>query len=216
MGQEGQIYEAYLSVKNPLDLTKYGTKNVSINDFISKMESLGVRLSEETIDKYKNIREPETTPVYRFVRHLGKDEISQLKKLGYDGIIQKENNVDGKDRIKESKTTAYIVFEPSQIKSINNQGTFSKKTGNIYYQKKPKKNNNEKQLSETEKRHKEIAYDILEIATGKSKVWLKSTLESNSNSEAIIKRQELIEKLINNVEDEIYHQGGMRSEWLVS
>ena len=40
------------------------------------------------------------------------------KQNGYDGII---NN----DRVNGIRTTEYVVFEPNQIKSVNNKGTFS-------------------------------------------------------------------------------------------
>ena len=43
-----------------------------------------------------------------------------LKEIGYDGIKSRDE---------------YIVFEPNQIKSTQNRGTFSPDTGNIYYQK---------------------------------------------------------------------------------
>lgn len=42
-----------------------------------------------------------------------------LKEIGYDGIKSRDE---------------YIVFEPNQIKSVDNRGTFSADTGNIYTQ----------------------------------------------------------------------------------
>lgn len=48
------------------------------------------------------------------------EELSNIiKSRGYDGTIAGDE---------------HIVFEPSQIKSVNNRGTFSSDTGNIYYQ----------------------------------------------------------------------------------
>lgn len=49
---------------------------------------------------------------------------SDIKKQGYDSIIigQDKNNAE------------YIVFEPNQIKSVNNRGTFDPSNDNIYYQ----------------------------------------------------------------------------------
>ena len=44
-----------------------------------------------------------------------------LKEIGYDGIKSRDE---------------YIVFEPTQIKSVDNRGTYSEKTGNIYRQSK--------------------------------------------------------------------------------
>lgn len=55
----------------------------------------------------------------------------------YDGFIIK-NVVDesGKTAMKAPAGTDFGVFEPNQIKSTQNRGTFSPDTGNIYYQKR--------------------------------------------------------------------------------
>lgn len=53
---------------------------------------------------------------------------SYAKSNGYDGIIND-------DYINGFRAVEYVVFEPNQIKSVNNRGTFSPDTGNIYYQK---------------------------------------------------------------------------------
>lgn len=48
------------------------------------------------------------------------EELSNIiKSRGYDGTIAGDE---------------HIVFEPNQIKSVDNRGTYSEKTGNIYYQ----------------------------------------------------------------------------------
>lgn len=51
----------------------------------------------------------------------------RLQKKNYDGLIIK--NSDGQDDIKYDE---YIVFKPEQIKSIDNKGTWSIKSSNIY------------------------------------------------------------------------------------
>lgn len=51
----------------------------------------------------------------------------RLQKKNYDGLIIK--NSDGQDDIKYDE---YIVFEPEQIKAIDNKGTWSIKSSNIY------------------------------------------------------------------------------------
>lgn len=52
------------------------------------------------------------------------DFLNKLKADGYDGIIK--NFSDG--------TSTYVVFNPEQIKSAYNQGTFDVENPNIYYQ----------------------------------------------------------------------------------
>lgn len=60
---------------------------------------------------------------------IGQDT-SQLKKQGHDGIIfDRTSN-------KTDDLATFVAFEPSQIKSTENRGTFSPDTGNIFYQKK--------------------------------------------------------------------------------
>lgn len=55
----------------------------------------------------------------------------KLQKDGYDGIVFDKN---------EGRT--YIVFNPEQIKSVNNQGTFDESNPNIYFQRATNNNNN--------------------------------------------------------------------------
>lgn len=67
--------------------------------------------------------------------------IQKALKQGHDGLIIKNINDEG------GTATQYAVFNPEQIKSIYNQGSFSKDTGNIYYQKE----NIEKTFGDTPK-----------------------------------------------------------------
>lgn len=68
-------------------------------------------------------------------------------------------------------------------------------------------------LSDTEARHKETAYDILSVALGKSKQWLKTILESESESAKILKQKEKIEMSLEHVEDQITGADGFLPEW---
>ncbi len=79
--------------------------------------------------------------------------------------------------------------------------------------KKPKETNIEEN-DETAKRHKEVCYEILSLGTGKSIKYLKSIFESNSTSDALVKKRDNIEKLLDKVDDKISASGGMQPEWL--
>ena len=79
--------------------------------------------------------------------------------------------------------------------------------------KKPKETNFEEN-DETAKRHKEVCYEILSLGTGKSIKYLKSIFESNSTSDAMVKKRDNIEKLLDKVDDKISASGGMQPEWL--
>lgn len=52
---------------------------------------------------------------------VSKPYCEDLKAKGYDGIIIKSNHYD-----------QYVVFEPSQIKSVDNNGTYNPKTNDIF------------------------------------------------------------------------------------
>jgi len=52
---------------------------------------------------------------------VSKEYCDNLKRQGYDGIIIKSSNYD-----------QYIVFEPSQVKSIDNNGEYKSETNNIF------------------------------------------------------------------------------------
>lgn len=51
-----------------------------------------------------------------------KETMNLFKKLGYDGAVEKRNG----------KVSVAVVFDPTQIKSVYNKGTFDKKNPNIY------------------------------------------------------------------------------------
>ena len=73
----------------------------------------------------------------------------------------------------------------------------------------------DKDLDETQKRHKEVAYDILSVATGKSKKYLKSIFETNSNKNGFGKKRENIEFLLDKVDDKLLSaRDGMLPEWM--
>ncbi|MCD7740091.1 MAG: hypothetical protein LUH11_01930 [Candidatus Gastranaerophilales bacterium] len=59
--------------------------------------------------------------------------VDSLKKQGYDGIIIKGTEADS-EYSNDKPNNQYVVFEPEQIKSVDNQGTFDSNNPNIYYQ----------------------------------------------------------------------------------
>lgn len=69
------------------------------------------------------------------------------------------------------------------------------------------------QLDEVQKRHKNVCYSILSKATGKSTKYLKSIFETKSKSNAIIKKREKIEELLDKADDKITTSGGFHKEW---
>lgn len=72
-------------------------------------------VKQQLITKYNLLPEIESNLMKKYSGDMSK----ALQKQGYDGIIA---------------GMEYIVFEPNQIKSVDNRGTFSADTGNIYAQ----------------------------------------------------------------------------------
>ena len=65
-------------------------------------------------------------------REVIKSFVDKLKTQGYDGIIIKNTQFDSVNP--DERINQYVVFEPNQIKSVDNRGSFSRTDDNIYYQ----------------------------------------------------------------------------------
>lgn len=72
---------------------------------------------------------------------------------------------------------------------------------------------NDKELDETAKRHKNIAYEILSVGTGKSIKYLKTIFETDSTKKSFGKKREAVQELLEYVDDKINVTGGMRAHW---
>ena len=71
----------------------------------------------------------------------------------------------------------------------------------------------DKTLSETQKRCKQVSYEILSVATGKDINYLKRIFETSSNKNGYARRREVVEELLENAEDRITSGGGMHENW---
>ena len=141
-GFEGKVFAVYLSIQKPFDLTRFKTKNIKNSEFIDLMKKHGIQLTEKTLQNINKLGNEETTPIFRFTRLLNKEDITQIKSKGYDGIIQEEFNGDGRLKWNRRTDKAFIVFDSEQIKSVNNQGTFDESNPNIYFQRANRDNIN--------------------------------------------------------------------------
>ena len=109
-----RVMEVYLSLQNPLivepnSVIEIFNEEIEITDTFDFFTQLDTKKSEQEIKE-------------------------ELLKQGYDGIILRNTNVD--TRSIEEVHDVYIAFENTQIKSVNNQGTFDTDNPNIYYQSK--------------------------------------------------------------------------------
>ncbi len=126
-------------------LDDWKKKDITFEEF-KKTEEWFSKLSiEET--KRTGITNQNIMPVYldmknpKIISHMKqyneeafKFEIPYAKEQGYDGVIFK--NIEDRVSAGEWKgaNDTYVVFEPNQIKSVNNKGTFSKETQILFIQ----------------------------------------------------------------------------------
>lgn len=91
--------------------------------------------------------------------------IDEARELGHDGVIIR-NIIDKRFTDSEgSLGNDYIVFNPEQIKSVNNQGTFDAENPNIYYQSEIDRENIETSFGDTlENITDAVKADVLNIA----------------------------------------------------
>lgn len=97
---------------------------------------------------WKNIKDNDKRimPLYLVMKNpYITDEINndsqKLQEQGYDGIIVKNHDIDYLRKNPDAdidsipvRDYTYVIFEPNQIKSVDNQGTFDEGTDNIYLQ----------------------------------------------------------------------------------
>lgn len=118
-GDEGQVYSTYLSVTNPyvLDLTEAGW-SATRADLIRR--------------GFSSAERAEDTPYGGATYILQQDEPSkfsnQLMAEGFDGVIV---------RTDAEAISEVVVFEPTQIKSVGNRGTFDADDPRILFQSAP-------------------------------------------------------------------------------
>mgnify|MGYP004456641297 CR=1 FL=1 len=122
--KDGRIMELYADIKNPLyaafDFGDWHGKNTA-----------GMLIETEQFEDFDN-RESIENRLQEISNMSDSSEAdnalrSFLKELGYDGIVY-ENGF-------EASGESYIAFDPTQIKSVDNLGTFDKSNGDIRFSK---------------------------------------------------------------------------------
>lgn len=107
-----RVMPTYLSLQNPLIIEPNSTvemfgEKFKITDAFDFFTQLDTKVSEQ-------------------------DLRNELINLGYDGIILRNTNVD--TPFMQDIHDVYVAFYNTQIKSVNNRGTFDSENANIYYQ----------------------------------------------------------------------------------
>ena len=140
---DARVMDVYLSLKNPLIVEPnsvieiFGEK-IEITDAFDFFTQLDIRQSEQETKE-------------------------ELLKLGYDGIILRDTNVD--TPFMKDIHDVYVAFDNTQIKAVNNRGTFDAENPNIYYQSEIDRENIETSFGDTlENITNAVRTDVLNIA----------------------------------------------------
>jgi len=123
-GDRPMLYEVYLSIKNPIDLSRATKKNAE-----ALFKSGLLRDYDTAEDLRRDMASAEGSKLLQqILAAKGKDA---LIAAGFDGIINKVRDHDGR-----KVRTEFIAFRPEQIKSATgNRGTFDPKNPNILFQR---------------------------------------------------------------------------------
>ena len=129
------IYPVYLNIANPLILR--GKEDLETMAKILHPENAELRqewLEHQIQYTEEYIKKPKDWAWYLGSLALQhREEIKQYAdKNGYDGILNYEPTSRGAF---SEEYKGFIVFNPNQIKSVYNRGTFNPKSSNIYYQR---------------------------------------------------------------------------------
>lgn len=147
------LYPVYLSIKNPevfdfqgasFDGLAYGRYaiNDDENSDLIRQENGQVVLfdSEQEATEYLNAHDIKGTVLADPRIYESTQEVVGLAKdLGADGVIIKNVQDEGRYGRGYNVGDVYVAFEPNQIKSVYNRGTFDTESPNIYYQGESKR-----------------------------------------------------------------------------
>lgn len=111
-----RIYEAYLDIKKPFDLSDPQAKEIYINDYIKGGNAIGIDpyLSDAEYDKITNIDWTEVEDLEEFLQDNGYD---------YDGIIADEGGDGGYGEEVTYRGKSFIPFSEKQIIKANDNNT---------------------------------------------------------------------------------------------
>lgn len=122
----GQIQmPLYLSAKNLLDVSK-----INKTQFDTILKTARQKAPRDNIVSSEFFADSGDYKTAIVQLSLGNPEFTNtIKSIGYDGILYSATNP-----LTNLSHDEFVAFEPNQIKSVNNRGTFSEDTGNIYLQ----------------------------------------------------------------------------------
>lgn len=116
--EKGKVFASYIKLSNPIyvgDIDGIANKN-KIN-YLSELTGVDSSKLSEILEKSNGVN------LFKITN--SKEFKNLMMAKGYDGIEAKEGG----------GLTTFAVFEPTQIKSVENKGTFDPDNANIYLQK---------------------------------------------------------------------------------
>lgn len=118
---------------------------------------------DNIMEVYANIKNPKVYTKEDFASKIKNTDFSELRNQlinqGYDGVITK----GGKEKLggfEVENPDNLVSFNNTQIKSVNNQGTFDETNPNILYTKQGYKDRHKTKLDKLKKWAKDKVYDI--------------------------------------------------------
>ena len=129
-GETPTVYPVFLSIKNPMDMDGAANANAWKQQF-DGIENYheGGNSNESWYRAAEAYMEDQQVPKYEGAEALQ----DAIRNMGYDGITH-----IGGGRVKKEgvKHRVYIAFDPNQIKSVYNVGTFDPSTDEIQYMRR--------------------------------------------------------------------------------
>lgn len=161
-GPGGKLFQCYLRIKNPFDMEKEISQDIMdkadaffkpgfgkhirvpfTEDDGNGESSAGSGAHMKTYDNGDKSRQTDwdkmpvggdlMEAVRRLDPYAGSKQMTEfLRSLGHDGVVRKDAFKPGAGRLEGKNYRTWVAFDPAQIKSVENKGTFSTKDTNIY------------------------------------------------------------------------------------
>lgn len=128
-------YPVYLKIEKPLKLSKDPYQFDESGDLPDMLNEIGI--SVDLLSAEERFKFPDD---WEYGENAYADMINYRKaaqKAGFDGLVYV-------NEVEAPGSTSYVAFEPNQIKSVDNRGTFSEDDENIYHQGSGKGNGDKK------------------------------------------------------------------------
>lgn len=147
-GTNPQVYSVYLDIKNPIDMDAVANADAWKNAAQEVFDEGYFENCKTNEDYFKALKEycadeeMYRADAYEFIENA-------IEEMGYDGITHIGGGRFNKDS--GNRHRVYIAFDPTQIKSVENLGTFDKNKGDIRYSKELMTAEEKKKVREAER-----------------------------------------------------------------